>query len=418
MNSLKKLRIFFVIFFTLLCICFFSWKENVYFPARPAYAEKEPYYTSDDEFLPLGTIIEEEEDEKEKAFLADDTLIKNGIIKFDIENKELMFEIIPANFPPRIIMHLYGVKSEEKIYHFLKNLDILGVVYNPFQHHLYAEYVIFFKDWIQVKGEYVQDEKRLYIEFEMVESEYQKGYGVRIADTKIDPLPQVIEIKNQLGNYGLESFLLIASDRETIVLESPFYGEKAQAIEYFESLENIGFAGKLTIRDYLAFPQPNRFDVVSEVVITGESGVNLKNIVQNEFTPQKVYQLSYSDLYLLTKEIFTPSVQEDEEVIARYYFDLSEIYRNFETEDESELEMAVLVSVKILEVIVFQYPQTQTADDALWEMANWIREYGIMDVLSEEECYKKIIAEYPESIFNDEAKERIEEIKNLGVTLG
>jgi hypothetical protein len=228
----------------------------------------------------------------------------------------------------------------------------------------------------------------------------------------------VIEIKNQLGKYGLESFLLVASDRETIVLESPFYGEKAQAIEYFESLENIGFAGKLSIRDYLAFPQPNRFDVVSEVVITGESGVNLKNIAQNEFTPRKVYQLSYSDLYLLTKEIFTPSVQEDEEVIARYYFDLSEIYRNFETEDESELEMAVLVSVKILEVIVFQYPQTQTADDALWEMANWIREYGIMDVLSEEECYKKIISEYPESIFNDEAKERIEEIKNLGVTLG
>ncbi|MBA7648204.1 hypothetical protein ES703_55987 [subsurface metagenome] len=152
--------------------------------------------------------------------------------------------------------------------------------------------------------------------------------------------------------------------------------------------------------------------MVSEVVITGEDGVNLKNIVYEEFTPQKIYELSFSDLFLLTKGIFSPSIQNDEEAISEYYYDFSELYRNYDTDDETVREMAVLVSVKMLEVIVFNYPVSQGADDALWGMANTIREHGIEDVLSEEECYQKIVNEYPESIFNDEAKVRIDLIKN------
>ena len=96
MNSLKRSQIFFVIVLSLLCICVFF---SVCFLARPAYAEKEPYYTSDDEFLPLGTIVEEEEDEKEKAFLENDSLIKNGIIKglklLKEENKLALTTLVP-----------------------------------------------------------------------------------------------------------------------------------------------------------------------------------------------------------------------------------------------------------------------------------------------------------------------------------
>jgi len=173
-----------------------------------AYAEKEPYYTSDDEFLPLGTSIEEEDDEDQLEFLQDETLIKNAKIKGiklskeekrlsfllaadtpeTIESRDLKFSINILNFPPRIIVHLYGVTSEEKIFHFFKNLEIVGVVCNPFLERYYTEYVIFFKDWVEAIGTYSQEEKRLIIEYHLQEPETRRGYGVRIADTKIDPL--------------------------------------------------------------------------------------------------------------------------------------------------------------------------------------------------------------------------------------
>ena len=393
-----------------------------------ANAEKEPYYTSDDEFLPLGTSIEEEDDEDQLEFLQDETLIKNAKIKGiklskeekrlsfllaadtpeTIENRDLKFSINILNFPPRIIVHLYGVTSEEKVFHFFKNLEIVGVVGNPFLERYYTEYVIFFKDWVNAVGTYRQEEKRLILEYHLQEPETRRGYGVRIADTKIDPLPQVIEIYNELKKYGLQCTLLIASDQETVVLESPFYGKKSEAIEYIEALENFGFKGKLAIRDYLDFPQPNRFDVISEVVITGEDDVNLKNLVYSEFSPEKIYSLSHSDLFRLSKNIFSPRIQNNEDAIGEYYYKLSEIYKNYETEDIAVREKAVLVSVKMQEIIIYNYPRSQSADDALWEMGNTIREYDIKDILDEEDCYRKLIADYPESIFIEEAKVRLQ----------
>ena len=53
------------------------------------------------------------------------------------------------------------------------------------------------------------------------------------------------------------------------------------------------------------------------------------------------------------------------------------------------------------------YPDTQRADDSLWEMANVIREHGINDELQERECYEKIVEEYQESIFLEESKSRL-----------
>jgi hypothetical protein len=393
-----------------------------------AYAEKESFYTSDDEFLPLGNYTEDTEDESDQEYLEDETLIKNARVKgiklikeeqqlafvidsdypSEMKNKDLKYSVTAVNFPPRVVIHLYGVTSEEKIFHFFKNLDIQGIVYNPFIRGYYSEFVVFFKDWVTVEGNYSPEEKRLYVDYKLGSPEARKGYGVRIADTKIDPLPQVIEIKNQLRKYGLESYLLIASDHETVVLESPFFLEKTLAVQYMESLENFGFKGKLAIREYRNYPQPHRFDVVSEIVITEENGINLKNIVYSEFLPQKIHTIGYSDLYVLTKDIFSPSVQSDVDTISGFYFELAEIYRNFETEDEDVKKMAILSSLKVLEIIVFFYPISQTADDALWEMANIISEHGISDVLGEEECYRKLLREYPESIFSDEAKARIE----------
>jgi hypothetical protein len=165
--------------------------------------------------------------------------------------------------------------------------------------------------------------------------------------------------------------------------------------------------GKLAIRDYKSFPEPHRFDVVSEVVITGEGEINLESIVYSELIPEKIFMLTYSELYLITKQIFSPRVQNDEELITEYYYSLSEIYRNYDALTEREKMTAVLVSVKLLEIIYFTFPDTVRADDALWEMANMLREYGIRDRIGELECYKKIVEEYPESIFLDESKSRI-----------
>jgi len=396
------------------------------------HAEKEQFYTSDDEFLPLGAKIADEEDEEQFDFLEDETLLRNAQVKGiklskegrelafvlntdpseDVAEKNLKFTLSILNFPPRIVLRLYGVSSDEKIFHFFKNLEVIGIICNPFLEGYFTEYVIFFKDWISAVGMYNRDEKRFVISYDLQSPEIRRGYGVRIADTRIDPLPQVIEIYNELKQYGLECYLLVASDQQTVVLESPFYDSKEEAVEYLEALENFGFKGKLAIRNYLAFPQPNRFDVVSEVVITGEDDAALKNLVYAEFAPQKIHDMSYSGIFQLTKGIFSPSIQNNQDSIANYYYKFSEMYKNYETDDEYILEMAVLVSIKMQEVIIFNYPLSQSADDALWEMANTIREYEISDLFSEEECYQKLIAEYPKSIFREEARIRLALLRN------
>jgi hypothetical protein len=72
--------------------------------------------------------------------------------------------------------------------------------------------------------------------------------------------------------------------------------------------------------------------------------------------------------------------------------------------------MALVVSLKILELIYFNYPDSSRADDSLWEIAQTVLEYDISDVLSEEDCYRKIIDEYPDSLFVEEAEARLDAI--------
>jgi hypothetical protein len=132
--------------------------------------------------------------------------------------------------------------------------------------------------------------------------------------------------------------------------------------------------------------------------------------VYNELTPDKIYVLAYSELHLITKELFSPSVQNDEEAISDYYYKLSEIYMNYETDDDSMKKKAYAAAQKLLEIIYFRYPKSEKADDALWETAGIIREFGVEDVLSESDCYKKIVNEYKDSIFVEESKRRLEEL--------
>lgn len=395
-----------------------------------AFAEKEEFYTSSEEFLPLGAELEEEPVGLDTTFLQEETLIHKATIAgikllrdedsllfllssddpSQLEGKDLKYEILPVNFPPRIVLRLYGVKSEERVFRFFKNLKIVGIVENPFQDNNSSEYIVFFADWIDFSAGYSSTEKALRINYRFVQPPYRKGYGVRIADTKLDPLPHIVEIHRGLTRKKLNSYLLIASDHETVVLESSFYGSKEEAISFMEALEGFGYKGKLAVRDYLEFPKPHRFEVVSEAVILGEEYENLKNIVSRELLPEKIYLLTYDELYRITKEVFTPGVQNDPELSSEYYYKMSEIYRNYNARTEKEKRMAFIVSIKLLEIIYFRYPESSRSDAALWELANTIREIKVKDVLSEEECYRKIISEYPDSAFYGESKVRLEAI--------
>jgi len=396
------------------------------------HAEKDEMYTSSEEFLPLGSSLGEGSAAQDLSFLEDETLIHDaelaGIRLLKDENRllfmlkagqpealagrDLKYDLVIENCPPRIVLLLYGVVSSETVYRFFKNLNVRGVVRNPFLNSHVSEYVIFLEDWAEVVVEYSMDEHVLSLHYSFAEPPYRRGYGVRIADTMIDPLPHIIEIKRELTDYGLPNFLLTASDEETVVLESPFFTSRQEAIAYIESLEGFGFKGKLAIREYRDFPKPHRFDVVSEVVITGEGDVNLENLVYSEFLPERIYSLAYSKLYVITKEIFSPRVQSDDELIVEYYYSLSEIYRNYETESPQVQDQARLVSIKLLEIIYFTYPESQRADDALWEMANLINEHGIQDLLDEKECYQRILREYPGSIFREESRERLKAMES------
>jgi hypothetical protein len=391
------------------------------------FAEKEEGYTSSEEFLPLGASLGEGRSELDLSFLEDETYIhyaelagirllkdENRLVfklKSDqsesLENRNLKYEVFVENCPPRVILVLYGVASTERVYRFFKNLNIRGVVHNPFIDTQVSEYVIFLEDWAEIATEYSMEDKALSLQYSFSAAPFTRGYGVRIADTLIDPLPHVIEIKRELTAYGLPNFLLIATDEETVVLESPFFTSREEAVSYIESLEGFGFKGKLAIREYTEFPKPHRFDVVSEVIITGEGDVNLKNIVYSELLPERIYSLSYGELYTITKEIFSPRVQNDDDLIVEYYYTLSEIYRNYESDNTDIQRLARLVAIKLLEIIFFTYPESQRADDALWEMASIIEEYGIRDLLDEADCYRGIVEKYPDSIFLEESRARL-----------
>jgi hypothetical protein len=396
-------------------------------PQNLLFAEKDEMYTSSEEFLPLGSSLGEGSGTVDLSFLEDESFIHDAelagirLLKDenrllftlkterteDIQDRSLKYELFMENGPPRVILILYGVVNKERVYRFFKNLNIRGVVHNPFMNTHVSEYVIFLEDWAEITAEYSMDERALSLQYRFSEPPFRQGYGVRIADTMIDPLPHVIEIKRELTEYGLPNYLLIASDEETVVLESSFFTTREEAVSYIESLEGFGFKGKLAIREYRAFPQPHRFDVVSEVVITGEGDVNLKNLVYSELLPERIYSLSYSELYLITREIFSPRVQNDDELIVEYYYTLSEIYRTYETDSAQIRNFAHLVSIKLLEIIFYTYPDSGRADDALWEMANIIREYGIRDLIDEAECYRTILKAYPASIFREESRARL-----------
>jgi hypothetical protein len=393
-----------------------------------ATAEKEETYTSSEEFLPLGSTLGDGGTSIDRSFLEDETLIHRAelagirLLKDEnrllfvlqaenpreLEERDLKFIMTTENCPPRIVLQLFGVRSEERIYRFFKNLNIRGVVLNPFLNGYLSEFVVFLDDWADAQAAYSVEDATLTVEFEFARPPFRRGYGVRIADTKIDPLPHIVEIMRELTEYGLDGVLLIAEDEETVVLESPFFETRNQAVEYIESLEGFGFKGKLAIRSYRDFPEPNRFDVVSEVVITGEGDVNLENLVYSELLPERISALSYEELYLIVKEIFSPRVQNDDELIAEYFYSLGEIYQSYETPSRSVKRDALLVSIKLLEIIYFVYPETQRADDALWEMANVIRENGVFDTLNEQQCYRRIVEEYPESIFLEESQSRLD----------
>jgi hypothetical protein len=419
----KRSQVYRLLFFLVLIQMFFI---------GVLHAEKDEMYTSSEEFLPLGSSLGEGSAAQDLSFLEDETLIHDaelaGIRLLKDENRllfmlkagqpealaerNLKYDLVIENCPPRIVLLLYGVVSSETVYRFFKNLNVRGVVRNPFLNSHVSEYVIFLEDWAEVVVEYSMEEHVLSLHYSFAEPPYRRGYGVRIADTMIDPLPHIIEIKRELTDYGLPNFLLTASDEETVVLESPFFTSRQEAIAYIESLEGFGFKGKLAIREYRDFPKPHRFDVVSEVVITGEGDVNLENLVYSEFLPERIYSLAYSKLYVITKEIFSPRVQSDDELIVEYYYSLSEIYRNYKTESSQELQLARLVSIKLLEIIYFTYPKSQRADDALWEMANLINDHGIQDLLDEEECYRRILREYPGSIFREESRARLKDMES------
>jgi hypothetical protein len=302
---------------------------------------------------------------------------------------------------------MYGVKSPESVFRFFKNLDIVGIASNPFVQEYLSEYVIFFKDWVSASCAYSREETRLVLEYEFKNPDFRKGYGVRVADTKLDPLIQTVAIRNELKRNKLQSYLLIASDYETVVLESPFYRTKEEAVAYLNSLEKVGYKGKLAIRNYADFPEPLRIDVVSEVVVTGEDAVNLKNLVYTELTPQNLHPLSYTDIYTITKDLFSVQVQNNDNAMAEYYYKLGEIYRSYASDDEAVRRLAKKVTVKVLEIVVFKFPGSEKADEALWSMANLIREHGVKDQLSEEQCYRKIVDEYPNSGFRAEAQKRL-----------
>ena len=133
--------------------------------------------------------------------------------------------------------------------------------------------------------------------------------------------------------------------------------------------------------------------------------------MNKEWIPERIYTLSYSEIHTITLGFFSPGVKRDEELIAEYYYELSNIYRDYETEDDEVQQKAYLITVKILELLYYIYPESKRADDALWDMANIIRDYDVADMLQEDACYRIIINEYPESTFAEEAKSRLESIE-------
>jgi len=109
-------------------------------------AEKDVEYDSSDEFLPADINEERGAETVDQLLAENNDLVKNASlkgIKFlkeerkivfsigasdpdDIEGKDLWYDVKSLNFPPRIVLHLFGVSTDEKIFKFLtwKLLDL------------------------------------------------------------------------------------------------------------------------------------------------------------------------------------------------------------------------------------------------------------------------------------------------------
>jgi hypothetical protein len=389
-----------------------------------ARAEKEDGYTASDEFLPMGASIGGEWDVLDSSYLEDPESVRDAEVAdiqlhkderklvFSIQGKKvrgrkLYYTISHAQFPSRVILVLYGVRNPEPVKGFYENLPVTGVVQNPFLEGELTEFIVFLRESMLGTAEWDAEKEAFSLRLYPMDPAFRQGFGVRIADSKIDPLPHIIEIKKELSASDLPNHLLLASDRETVVLESPFYRTREEAVQYLEELQTFGYKGKLAIRGYLQFPKPDRFEVVSEVVITGEDDVNLKNLAYDQLTPRRVHRLEYQELYRAILDLVSPTLRADPEALVEQYHALAEIYLNYETEDQSTELKAARVALKLFEVIYFQFPETGRADDALWDMANLMKRLPVRDQLSEEECYRKIVEEYPESMFAEEAAYRL-----------
>jgi hypothetical protein len=395
--------------------------------AVPVRAEKAEMYTSSDEFLPLGAELGGEWASIDRSYLEDENSLRNGRVQSiaflrdessllftigtddpkGLAGKKLYYSVDFVDFPPRMILVLHGVRSEENVFRFFTEGFIRGIVLNPFYREDISEYVFFFDDDVSLSTAYDQVTGKLTVSFSPATPRYRRGFGVRIADTRIDPLPQIIEIKKELSAAGLDNYLLVGSDHETIVLESPFYETREEAITFMESLESFGYNGKLAIRGYRDYPKPNRVDVVSEVVISGTDDPNLINVVNTKLNPTKLYTLSTERIFALVLPLFSSSVREDEGALSEHLYALSEVYLNYPAEDQEGKNRSYTVALKLLEIIYFRYPDAERADDALWDMANLIRRFEIQNRLTEEECYRRIVREYPKSLFYKESVERL-----------
>jgi TolA-binding protein len=129
--------------------------------------------------------------------------------------------------------------------------------------------------------------------------------------------------------------------------------------------------------------------------------------------------LSYQEIHTISMGYFSPKVRSDDDLISEYYYNLSELYRSYHTDDDAIRERAQLVAIKALEIIYFMYPKSKRAPDALWDIANIIRDHAVVDMLGEEDCYRTILQEYPESLFAEEAGARIDnmEEQDTGATV-
>jgi len=140
MSGMKRIVIY-TLLFTLLFFCtLFLHSRYDDISCFSAHAEKEEWYTSSEEFLPVIDAEEVKGEVIDVQYLVQNGYITAAKIKSlkirKDENtmlfilatargqKELFFEVLSVGFPPRIIVRLYGVENEDRTFRFFKNIEI------------------------------------------------------------------------------------------------------------------------------------------------------------------------------------------------------------------------------------------------------------------------------------------------------